>query len=176
MISRLCSIDPPEDTIQSWDSLGHQFMEAFVKRYSPEKFTPYMHVFVSHIGFFLKEYKEIESFANYDIETKNADNKAFVQRGSNRFGGATDRSGIAVQQLQREFRIQELDVFIQPTDKSLEVTNNKRKAETPSPENPNAKRRKKPQPRPQIGHRPKLEKLIQYHLLGQNLLPATKNC
>jgi len=135
-----------------------------------------MHVFVSHIGFFLKEYKEIESFANYDIETKNADNKAFVQRGSNRFGGATDRSGIAVQQLQREFRIQELDVFIQPTDKSLEVTNNKRKAETPSPENPNAKRRKKPQPRPQIGHRPKLEKLIQYHLLGQNLLPATKNC
>jgi hypothetical protein len=90
-------------------------MEAFVSQYSPEKFTPYMHAFVSHIGFFLKEYKEIESFANYDIETKNADNKAFVQRDSNRFGGIADRSGIAVQQLQREFRIQELGpVFIQP--------------------------------------------------------------
>jgi hypothetical protein len=90
-------------------------MEAFVSRYSPEKFTPYMHVFVSHIGFFLKEYKEIESFANYDIETKNADNKGFVQRASNRFGGVADCAGIAVQQLEREYRMQELGVLLQPT-------------------------------------------------------------
>lgn len=114
MISRVCSIDTPEDTIQSWDSLGRQFLEVFVDRYTPEKFTPYMHVFVSHIGFFLKEYKEIESFANYDIETKNADNKAFIHRGSNRFGGVEDRSGIAMQQLQREFRMQDSSVILQP--------------------------------------------------------------
>ena len=119
-------------------------MEAFVSRYSPEKFTPYMHVFVSHVGFFLREYKEIESFANYDIETKNADNKGFVQRASNRFGGVADRTGIATQQLQREYRMQESAVFIQPTDKALEVTNKKRKAadELASEASSNTKRRK----------------------------------
>jgi hypothetical protein len=143
LISRLCTIDTPEETVQSWDSLGRQFMEAFVSRYSPEKFTPYMHVFVSHIGFFLKEYKEIESFANYDIETKNADNKGFVQRASNRFGGVADCAGIAVQQLEREYRMQELGVLLQPTEKPLEVTRNKRKAEEPpSAANSSTKRRK----------------------------------
>ncbi len=115
MIARVCSLAPPQEIVDTWDNLGRQFSKAFVERYSPEKFTPYMHVFVAHTGYFLKEYGEIESMANYDIETKNADNKAFVQRGSNHFGGVQNRSKVTAQQLHRESRLEQLsDVSIQP--------------------------------------------------------------
>ena len=114
MIARVCSLAPPKESVDAWENLGKQFSEALIARYTPEKFTPYMHVFVAHVGFFLKEYGEIESMANYDIETKNADNKAFVNRGSNRFGGLSNRSTVTAQQLHREHRMEQLGVLLQP--------------------------------------------------------------
>jgi hypothetical protein len=117
MISRLCNLDVPQTTIEAWDHLGRSFMTAFISRYAPEHFTPYMHVFVAHIGHYLGEHGEIESLANYDIETKNGENKDFVHRGSNRFGGRQDYGSVAVQQLQREYRTHDLDSILQPKDK-----------------------------------------------------------
>jgi hypothetical protein len=114
MISRLCNLDVPQTTIEAWDHLGRSFMTAFISRYAPEHFTPYMHVFVAHIGHYLGEHGEIESLANYDIETKNGENKDFVHRGSNRFGGRQDYGSVAVQQLQREYRTHDLDSILQP--------------------------------------------------------------
>ncbi len=58
-----------------WQEEAQQFGKAFVAYYCNEDVTPYIHVFVYHVGYFLEHYQSIERFGNYAIEGKIAETK-----------------------------------------------------------------------------------------------------
>lgn len=62
-------------TEQQWLYEARQFGMAFVKRYPKEDVTPYIHVFVYHVGFYLERFGSLEKFANYAIESQHFLNK-----------------------------------------------------------------------------------------------------
>jgi hypothetical protein len=116
-------------------------MLAFKKRYGTEDFTPYMHLFVAHVGYWLKEHGDIESFANYDIESKNAVNKTVVRHASDRFGGKKrPKNHVAKMQMEREFR-NEQQLFIVPQPKEKAINTKRKKNRKKENETPNKRRR-----------------------------------
>ncbi len=55
-------------TEEEWLTKARRFGEAFLQVYCAEQVTPYIHVLVYHVGFFLEHYHGIEKFANYALE------------------------------------------------------------------------------------------------------------
>ncbi len=55
-------------TEEEWLTKALQFREAFLQVYCAEQVTPYIHVLIYHVGFFLEHYHGIEKFANYALE------------------------------------------------------------------------------------------------------------
>lgn len=118
-----------------------EFGRAFLTRYPSEKLTPYMHVFIAHVGDMLKEHRDIESFSNMDIEGKHARNKAWIGKGSAGFGGHYSAGNhLPTQQLLYESRNNPSDdfldsgtLFIDPKQNES-VSTKKRKIDGSSPQ------------------------------------------
>jgi len=62
------------------------------------KMSPYIQVFIYHLGFYLEHYQGIEKFATYALESKHSENKQVVNCATNKaLHGA---ESLAWQQLQ----------------------------------------------------------------------------
>lgn len=127
MISEVMSYAPDPTIANYWSSFTEKFIEAWKGCYCTEDFTPYMHVFTTHVDYWLKEHGNIESFANYDIESKNSVNKTVVHHASDRYGGKNRaKNNIPQQQLQYEYR-DNLELFIVPEPVKQNVSKRKKK-------------------------------------------------
>jgi hypothetical protein len=51
----------------------------YVKCWGQDEVTPYLHVFIYHIGYYLEQYGGIEKFGNYALEGKHSCNKVILQ-------------------------------------------------------------------------------------------------
>jgi hypothetical protein len=104
-----------------------------------------MHVFVAHVEHWLNEHGDLESFSNYDIESKNAVNRTVVHHATDRHGGKhhNNKSHIAKQQLHYEFRQRENSLVIpKPMDKN--VRKKRQKSRTKEHNKPNKRARTEP--------------------------------
>lgn len=111
----MMSETPPKDIIDKWEHCARRFGALYAARYLPEKTTPYMHVFVYHVGFFLRKLGNIECFANYDIESWHRINKRVKSFATVAFGGRTAEdqpkiSTLGRQQLHHQYRTQFADI------------------------------------------------------------------
>lgn len=115
---------------EQWLTKARQFGKTFVHRYQAEDVTPYLHVFIYHVGYYLSKYGCLEMFANYGIEGRHRYNKRIITTGTN--GYSTQRTQeITLQQLQRSTRetIQDTESTSKPkkrrvmdwTEKSLKL-------------------------------------------------------
>ncbi len=89
---------------QTWLRAAREWGQKFVRTYGREDVTPYIHVFVYHVGFYLARYRGIEKFATYALEGKHAENKDILAKASNKA-----RHGIveaARQQLEMNVRLE----------------------------------------------------------------------
>ena len=141
LIVEATNYEPDADLIKNWDELAKKFAEAFKARYGTEDFTPYMHIFVAHVGYWLKQHGDLESFANYDIESKNAVNKHVVHCATDRYGGKKQqKSHIAKQQLQYEFRQRENSLIVpKPMDRTVSKKQKKSRAKQQNKPNKRAR-------------------------------------
>lgn len=65
------SLDPTGITENEWKKQAREWAEnEFLSLYDGKDVTPYLHVFVYHLGFFLEKCGSVEQFANYPIESK----------------------------------------------------------------------------------------------------------
>lgn len=105
-MTAMMSEHPPNDIVDKWQHCARRFGALYAARYLPEKTTPYMHVFVYHVGYFLKKLGNIECFANYDIESWHKINKRVKSFATVAFGGRTDptKNSLGRQQLQYQHR------------------------------------------------------------------------
>ena len=80
-----------------WLEYARSFGTAFMHCFHLEDITSYIHVFMYHLGYFLKKYNGIEKFANFVDESKHRENKTNLFHGTSvfRYG----ESGAAYQQL-----------------------------------------------------------------------------
>lgn len=83
----MMSLEPDPEVVDNWQRLAVEFAKAFVARYQGAAVTPYMHVFVYHVGHFMKKLGSIESFANYDIESWHKINKRVKNCATSFLGG-----------------------------------------------------------------------------------------
>lgn len=106
LVTAMMSESPPKDIVDKWEHCARRFGTLYTARYLAEKTTPYMHVFVYHVGFFLKKLGNIECFANYDIESWHRINKRIKSFATVAFGGRSDptKSTLGRQQLQHQYR------------------------------------------------------------------------
>lgn len=127
MIAEVMCYTPDPTIANYWNSFAQKFVAAFKACYCTEDFTPYMHVFSTHVEYWLKEHGNIESFANYDIESKNSINKTVVRHASDRYGGENRaKNNIPLQQLQREYRdSQQLFIIPEPTKTTINTKRRK---------------------------------------------------
>lgn len=83
-----------------WRAEARSFGALYAQRHGAEEVTPYIHVLVYHVGYWLEHYGGIEKFANYATEGMVAVNKRNLRRGSSMFGGRNATPAkIAAQQL-----------------------------------------------------------------------------
>ncbi len=89
-------------TKEEWRQEVSKFAQIFASTYSREDVTPYIHILVYHVGFYLERYRSLEMFANYPIETVH-----FINKHINTNGLSTERTlnNGARQQLTHQFRI-----------------------------------------------------------------------
>lgn len=90
-------------TKQQWLAEAIPFGRTFIARYTKSEVTPYIHIFIYHIGFFLEKYGSIEKFANYATESMHSVNKRTIANASSHFQRTTDNN-ICQQQLQTTWR------------------------------------------------------------------------
>ena len=83
----MMSLEPDPEVVDNWQKLAVEFAKSFVARYQGAAVTPYMHVFVYHVGHFMKKLGSIESFANYDIESWHKINKRVRSCATSFLGG-----------------------------------------------------------------------------------------
>ncbi|KAL6070879.1 unconventional myosin-VIIb-like [Balamuthia mandrillaris] len=105
-------------TEEEWLKMAREFGFMFSKRYGEEEVTPYIHVFVYHVGFYLHKYGSVEKFANYADESRHSRNKKAPTSG---YGGRKGERKVCYQQLAFAFR-QEKYLF----DKTLPEPQRKR--------------------------------------------------
>jgi hypothetical protein len=87
-------------TEAQWLRLARSFGDKFTRRYSEEEVTPYIHTFISHLGFFLERYSGIERFANYGTEGRHSCNKCVVKGATSGFRKSrSDPDDVCYQQL-----------------------------------------------------------------------------
>lgn len=80
--------------------------KSFTERYGGEEVTPYIHVLVYHVGFYLERYGCLERFSNYSTESMHSQNKKVVAGASSGLGhqNGTAAQNICYQQLTYGFR------------------------------------------------------------------------
>jgi hypothetical protein len=83
----MMSLEPDKVVTDNWNELAKEFSKAFTARYMSESITPYMHVFIYHVGYYLQNVGSIEAFANYDIEAWHKKNKRVKSGATNFLGG-----------------------------------------------------------------------------------------
>ncbi len=94
---------PDPEIVKNWTDTARQFADAITDRFPEENaITPYIHVFVYHVGYFLQKLGNIECFANYDIESWHRKNKMVKNLATPGFGGRG--TTLPVQQLQHQQR------------------------------------------------------------------------
>jgi len=57
-------------TEQTWRLRARNWGSDLIGNYNAAAITPYIHLFIYHIGAYLEEYGSVEKFANYAIESK----------------------------------------------------------------------------------------------------------
>jgi hypothetical protein len=87
LILNMMSLEPNPEVVDNWQRLAVEFAKSFIARYQGTAVTPYMHVFVYHVGHFMKKLGSIESFANYDIESWHKINKRVRSCATSFLGG-----------------------------------------------------------------------------------------
>ena len=70
----MMSETPPKDIVDKWEHCARRFGTLYASRYLPEKTTPYMHVFVHHVGYFLKTLGIVITTLNLGIESTRESN------------------------------------------------------------------------------------------------------
>jgi hypothetical protein len=60
---------------REWVAEAREFGRLFQKRFVNKHVTPYLHVFIYHLGYYIEEYGSIEAFSNYVIEELHQDIK-----------------------------------------------------------------------------------------------------
>lgn len=99
------SDSPSKEVVENWTDLARIFGDAITSVYPPEaSITPYIHVFIYHVGYYLKELGNIECFANYDTESWHKINKQVKAFGTPGYGGR-GTTNIAEHQLQYQERL-----------------------------------------------------------------------
>lgn len=88
-------------TLSQWLQEARPFGELYSRCFRKEEVTPYIHIFVYHVGFYLEHWGSIQKFANYSLEGTVSVDKRILQQGTSHFGGQNaSRQGLAKQQLQ----------------------------------------------------------------------------
>ncbi len=70
---------------EQWKAEAHKLGHLYIKCWGWEEVTPYLHVFIYHIGYYLKQYSGIEKFRNYTLKGKHSSNKQILQRMTSQF-------------------------------------------------------------------------------------------
>lgn len=91
-------------TEEEWRKRARAFGKLFTSTYQGRNTTPYMHIFIYHLGFFLEQYQGVEKFANYALECKHRVNKIRMRGGTNGFSGGSVQA--AQQQLNAQLRME----------------------------------------------------------------------
>ena len=89
---------------KDWLHYAKTFGRAFVETYCPEDVTPYLHVLVYHLGFYLEAYGNLEVFANYGIEGRHRYNKQLIKTATNGFGRMGNVRNVVYQELTHSMR------------------------------------------------------------------------
>ena len=93
---------------QEWLRMARQFGSHFVARYCKEDVTPYLHVLVYHVGFYLEKYGNLEIFANYAIEGRHRYNKLAIPSGTSGFNHPSGPHNVQYQLITRSWREDDL--------------------------------------------------------------------
>lgn len=65
-----CSLEPKSHgDVSQWTILTRKWVQDFISRYNEAQFTPYMHVFVYHVEYWMEKYESVEIFSNYIVES-----------------------------------------------------------------------------------------------------------
>jgi hypothetical protein len=91
-------------TEEEWLRRARPFGTLFTACYEGRNTTPYIHIFVYHLGFFLEHYHGIEKFANYALESQHRVNKIRMRGGTNGFSDGPVQA--ATQQLNAQKRLE----------------------------------------------------------------------
>jgi hypothetical protein len=92
-------------TEEQWKAEARELGRLYVKCWGRDEVTPYLHVFIYHIGYYLEQYGGIEKFGNYALEGKHSCNKAILQRMTSRF--KFGKEGAVRQQLLTNLRLEQ---------------------------------------------------------------------
>lgn len=92
-------------TEEEWREEARMLGHKWVKMWGQQEVTPYLHIFIFHIGFFLEEYGGIEKFANFALEGKHSTNKKILAHMTSHF--KFGRRIAAKQQLQANLRLEQ---------------------------------------------------------------------
>lgn len=68
-----------------WLMKAHEWGSLYTSIYSSSHVTPYIHLFVYHMGYYQEQYRGIEKFAQYALEGKHFTNKKILVYSSNKF-------------------------------------------------------------------------------------------
>lgn len=91
-------------TEAEWLNKAKQFGGTFLELYEPEEITPYIHVLIYHVGFYLEHYGNLEVFANMAIEGRVKYTKQLIATATNGFSRMESASNLPVQILQTSTR------------------------------------------------------------------------
>ena len=91
-------------TKKKWTNMAKMFGNKFITCYSKEDVTPYLHVHIYHVGYFLEKYKNLELFANYIIKGHHKYNKGVICTTTSGFSRADGPHNIQYQQLTCSWR------------------------------------------------------------------------
>ncbi len=92
-------------TEKQWRDEAKELGRAIIKLYGREEITPYLHVFIYHVGYFLEHYGGIEKYGNYALEGKHSTNKRILTKMTSRFKYGA--AGAVKQQLLANMRIEQ---------------------------------------------------------------------
>ncbi|KAL6078437.1 hypothetical protein QOT17_001609 [Balamuthia mandrillaris] len=97
LLASLASQPKVTITENEWLELAQEFGTKFTQAFGNEEVTPYIHVFIYHLGFFLEKYGSVERFANYATESRHFQNKHIPTNGHSIQG--SDKKNFCYQQL-----------------------------------------------------------------------------
>lgn len=97
-------MEEPSITEDEWISKARVFAQNFTVIYSGEDVTPYLHIFVYHLGYFLSVLGCVEKFANYATEGRHRYNKRLIITSTNGFSRRDSIYSVTWQELKKSWR------------------------------------------------------------------------